>query len=348
MDAVQNRINISHGSGGRDTWDIINNLILKKIPESFKKVMDGVGLDVLDDAAAIKVGNEYVVISIDSHTVNPIKFPGGDLGKLAVSGTINDILMMGAKPLAIMDAIIVEEGVELELVNEVVNSLIKTAIEEGVAIIGGDFKVMPRGSIDKIVVITSGIGIGSNLIVDNKLAPGDKIIVTGPIADHGATIMAAQLGMLNKLEGLTSDVKPLTKIMLPLIERFQDKIHAARDPTRGGLASTLNEWASSTGHTILIRRSDIPIRSQTKGFLDMLGIDPLQVASEGIAVLAVDPDIADQMVNRLRELGEENAKIIGEVIETSDDFLRGKVIAETEVGGFVMVDNVSTPTPRIC
>ena len=204
-------ISIHDGSGGRETWEIIKKLILGRVPKHLWKTVDGVGLDELDDGAAIKIGDKYVVIAIDSHTVSPIKFPGGDLGKLAASGTINDVLMMGGIPIAMSDAIIVEEGTPMSLVEDVIDSFVSVASDCDVAVIGGDFKVMPKGSLDKMIITTVGIGIADTLIVDSNVQPGDRIVVTDSVGRHGSTIMAAQLNMLDKIAGLESDVKPLKK-----------------------------------------------------------------------------------------------------------------------------------------
>jgi len=341
-------ITLSHGGGGKDMWGIINELVVSKVPQQFRKALDGVGLDALDDGAAIKVGSEYVVFTIDSYTVKPPIFPGGNLGSLAASGTINDLLMMGATPVALIDAVVVEDGTPTNFLDEIINSFITTAVSEGVAILGGDFKVMPKGSLDGVVITAAGVGLARDLIVDYRIEPGDKIIVTGPIAEHGATIIAAQLNLLNSARDLRSDVRPLTRYFLPLIKDYVRQIHAARDPTRGGVASTLNEWASLRGLTIVIDRAKVPIRESVKEFLEMLGIDPLNVASEGIAVLAIEPSSVEDVLRLLSDLGLKDAAVIGEVVRPPTEFAKGRVIARTEVGGLTFVDAVSAPVPRIC
>lgn len=341
-------VTLSHGGGGKEMWDIINELIVSKVPEGFKKVLNGVGLEALDDGVAIKVGDEYVVMSIDSYTVKPLIFPGGDLGSLAASGTINDLLMMGARPIGLVDAIVVEDGIEVDLLDSLIRSLVTTAISEGVAILGGDFKVMPKNALDGVIITTAGIGIARRLIVDTNIRPGDKVIVTGPIAEHGATIIASQLGLLNNVKGLSSDVRPLSKYLLPILDIYGEYIHAARDPTRGGLASTLNEWVVGRELTIVVERSKIPIRDPVRKFLDMLGIEPLNVASEGIAVLAVDPEVADDVVGKLRSLGLSHSSIVGEVIRPFSELVRGRVLVKTEVGGLTFVEPSPSPVPRIC
>ncbi|MEM0361219.1 MAG: hydrogenase expression/formation protein HypE [Sulfolobales archaeon] len=341
-------VTLSHGGGGKEMWDIINELIVSKVPEGFKRVLNGVGLEALDDGVAIKVGDEFVVVSIDSYTVKPLVFPGGDLGSLAASGTINDLLMMGARPIGLVDAIVVEDGIEVGLLDSLVKSLVNTAISEGVAILGGDFKVMPKNTLDGVIITTAGIGIARRLIVDTNIRSGDKVIVTGPIAEHGATIIASQLGLLDNVKGLSSDVRPLSKYLLPILDTYGEYIHAARDPTRGGLASTLNEWVVGKELTIVVERGRIPIRDHVRKFLDMLGIEPLNVASEGIAVLAVDPEVADEVVEKLRSLGLSHSSIIGEVVKPFSELVRGRVLAKTEVGGLTFVEPSSSPVPRIC
>ncbi|MCS7108789.1 MAG: hydrogenase expression/formation protein HypE [Sulfolobales archaeon] len=341
-------VSLTHGGGGKDMWNLINELVVSKVPEGFKKALDGVGLDVLDDGVAIKVGNEYVVMTIDSYTVKPLFFPGGDLGSLAASGTINDLLMMGAKPIGIVDAVVVEDGFSTEILDNLIKSLISTAVSEGVAVLGGDFKVMPKGSLDGVIITTAGIGIAKRLIIDANIKAGDKLIVTGPIAEHGSTIIASQLGLLDRAKGLMSDVRSLTKYLLPVFDVYGDYIHAARDPTRGGLASTLNEWVIGKELTIVIERGKVPVRESVRKFLDMLGIEPLGVASEGVAVLAVDPRVVDEVLNMLHELGLRDSSIIGEVVKPFSKLVEGKVIARTEVGGLTFVEYSSSPVPRIC
>ncbi|MET1160369.1 MAG: hydrogenase expression/formation protein HypE [Thermoprotei archaeon] len=341
-------VSIIHGSGGPDTWRVVEKYIVKRVPEKLWRVMGGAGLDVLDDGAYIRVDDHYIVFSSDSFTVNPIFFPGGDIGHLAASGVINDLVVMGAKPVAFMDNIVVEEGFPFSDLEKIVESMIKILREHGIALIGGDFKVMPRGMVDKIVISGFGIGVSQYEPIIDRIEPGDKIIVTGPIAEHGSAILAAQLGVLDTAPGLRSDSKPLAKTVLPVIEKYRRYITAARDPTRGGLASVLNEWVSNTPYTIIINRSNIPIREEVRGFLDSLGIDPLNVACEGVAVLAAKPDVAEEVVKTLHSLGEKHASIIGEVVESDSDVIRGRVVAITEVGGRVVVSPNPLNLPRIC
>ncbi|MCX8184874.1 MAG: hydrogenase expression/formation protein HypE [Sulfolobales archaeon] len=342
-------IKLEHGAGGLEMIDFIAKYIASKVPPHMRNTPGGYGLDFMDDGAVIDIGGGvYLVLTIDSYTVKPPRFPGGDIGKLAASGTINDLLMMGGRPLALVDAVVVEEGTSETLVEEVIESFVSTVAQVGAHIVGGDFKVMPKGSIDGIVVTSSGIGIARTPLVDRRIRAGDVVVVSGPIADHGAVIAAAQLGLLDKVSGLISDVKPLHDLMLPLIDRFGELIHAAKDPTRGGLASVLYEWVRGTQLTIVIDRDSIPIREATRKFLELLGVDPLNSASEGVAVLALPRDIYPEALEFIKSLGYSDAAVVGEVIDSPTDFLRGRVIAKTEIGGYTLVEPSPLLTPRIC
>jgi len=344
---VDRVIELAHGAGAKETWDLIKELIVDKVPQNLRSFR-GVGIDVLDDGAVIDLGSVKLVTTVDSYTVNPIFFPGGHIGTLAVSGTINDLVMMGARPVAIMDSLVVEEGLEVEVIERIVSDMLAMLSKYGISLIGGDFKVMPRNSIDKMIITMVGIGIANRPVIDSLgLREGDKIIVTGPIAEHGTAILAAQLGMIDKVRGIASDVRPLLEL-LTLFDNLGEHIHAARDPTRGGLAATLNEWARSTGLMVIIDRSKIPIRREVKEFLDAMGIDPLTVASEGIAVLAVSSEFSDQAIDMLRSLGFREASIIGEVRKPPSPLLEGKVVAITEVGGKTIVEPKALNLPRIC
>ncbi len=346
---VESRVSLTHGSGSIEAWKFIKKLIVDRVPENLRKVDGGYGLEVMDDGAVLKLNDgNYLVVTTDSYTVNPLKFPGGDIGSLAVHGVVNDLVVMGAKPIAFMDTLVVEEGFPESELKEIVDSMINALMDDGIALIGGDFKVMPKGTIDKLVITGVGIGVSRKPIVDVELKPGDKIIVTGYVAEHGATILAAQLGLLNKVTSLRSDTKSLAKTVLKVIESFEGKIHAARDPTRGGLAATLNEWALSTSLTIKLYRDKVPLREEVKAFLEALGVDPLSLASEGIAVLAVDPEVHEEVLKELRRVGEVNAEVVGEVITPPNKMLVGKVIGITEVGGKVLIESKSINLPRIC
>jgi len=253
-------VKLAHGAGGKEMEEIIKELIVSKLREEEKKVLGGIGLDIMDDGATIPHGDLHLVISTDSYTVKPIFFPGGDIGRLAVCGSINDVVVMGARPVAILDSVVVEEGMPIDQLERILDSMISVIREEGIPLIGGDFKVMPRGEVDQIVITTTAVGrpIGKP-IVDNELRPGDKIVVTGSVGDHGATILALQQGVEVSLGQLTSDVRPLTRTLIPIFEKFGGNVHAARDPTRGGIASALNDWAESSRTLILLKEDLIPV-----------------------------------------------------------------------------------------
>lgn len=341
-------VSIIHGSGGLETFEVITRVIAQRIPVRLWRTMNGVGLDALDDGSYVRVGGSYIVFSSDTFTVNPAFFPGGNIGHLAACGVINDLVVMGAKPVAFMDNIVVEEGFSFKDLEEIIESMAKVLRENDVALIGGDFKVMPRGSLDKIVIGGFGIGVSRYEPIVDRVEPGDEIVVTGYIAEHGSAILAAQLGMSDSSSGLRSDSRPLAKTLLPVIEKYRNYITAARDPTRGGLAVVLSEWVRDTGYSVVIDRSSIPIRSEVKEFLEALGIDPLNVACEGVAVISVKPEVAEEFVRELRSRGEEQATVIGEVVEPSNEALRGRVVALTEVGGKVVVQPNPLNLPRIC
>ena len=252
---------------------------------------------------------------------------------------------MGAKPVAALDAVVVEEGSPLNDLERIVKSMVEVFVENGVAVIGGDFKVMPRGSLDKIVISTVGIGVARTEPIVDRVQPGGKIIVTGPIAEHGVTILALRMGVENS--ELKSDSKPLTDLMVPLVEHYRNVIHAARDPTRGGLAMALNDWARESGLLIVVDEQSIPIREPVRAYAEMLGVDPLTLACEGVALLAVEKSAAQEVLGFIHGLGYKQAAIIGEV-KQSERF-KGKVVLRTSAGGLRVVDPPSGEiVPRIC
>jgi len=342
------RVLLSHGAGGVEMEELLQSLIFNRVKEELKRVKDGVGIDFPDDGATIPLGNgRYLVVTMDAYTVNPPLFPGGDIGKLAACGTINDLLMMGAKPIAMLDSIVVEEGFPMDQLNRIVDSFLKVLEDENVAVIGGDFKVMPQKMLDKIVVTTVGLGFASNPIVDNRIREGDKIIVSGYLGDHGATILALQQGIDVEGEGLKSDVSPLTRLVIPLVEKYGKFIHAARDPTRGGLAMLLNDWAKSNDLIIVVDGAKVPVREVVKSYAEMLGIDPLYLACEGAGVFAVDGNVAEEVLEYVKKLGYTNAEIIGEARRS--ERYSGLVLYRSEIGGLrILEPPTGELVPRIC
>ncbi len=340
-------IRLAHGAGGSMGAQLIE-FITKNIP--FKNVNNGIGVEELDDAATIPLENydKEIVITADGHTVFPIFFPGGDLGKLSICGTVNDILMMGADPIALTSIIIIEEGFKFETLAKVIESFNITAKEANIAVIAGDTKVMPRGTLNEIIITTTGIGIRDKKIKiqDNNIKVGDKIILTGTIGDHGTALMASREGL-----NISSDLESDVAFLLDLINAIKDEIennfvHAMKDPTRGGIAGALNDWANKNNMSILIEEEKIPLKKQVQAICDMLGLDPFNIACEGRALLAVDLSKAEEILNKIKNttLGRE-AEIIGEVRADNPK----RVLLRTIVGGIRFVDMpLGEPIPRIC
>ncbi|ABL79008.1 hydrogenase expression/formation protein HypE [Thermofilum pendens] len=343
-------VELADGQGGVETLRLLEELFFRRVKEHLKRVEGGVGIDFPDDGALIPLpGGGFLVVTADSYTVNPPFFPGGNIGSLAVHGSINDVVMMGGRPVAMLDTIVVEEGFPMGDLEAIVNSMLEALEKEGVPLIGGDFKVMPKGQLDRITVTTVGLGVARSPIVD-KPRGGDKIVVTDYVGDHGAVILMLQMGMGDVEEiasgSLKSDSKPLTPL-LPVFEKFAGYIHAARDPTRGGLAGVLNEWARSGGLLAVIREEEVPVRDAVRRFAEMLGVDPLYLASEGAAVLSVSPEVAEEVVSELRGRGFPNARVIGEFRENPK--YRGFVVSETGVGGHRIIEPPrGVIVPRIC
>ena len=338
------RIILAHGAGGRESENLIKKLFQEV---KLRKIDQGVGLDEFDDGAFIPLRSRFVA-STDSYTVDPIFFPGGNIGKLAAVGSINDVAVMGAEPIAALDSIVVEEGFPISDLKKIIGSMVNIFESENVALIGGDFKVMPREKIDKIIVTTTVLGIlddQTKIILDSGAKPRDKIIVSGTVGEHGAVITALRMGIEAEIGELRSDCEPITGVMK--IAKKIGGIHAAKDPTRGGIAMALNEFAEKANVTILIDEEYIPIKEEVKALSDMLGIDPLALACEGRVIMAVNPEIADELVSALRKAGYRDATIIGEV--KKDENWNGFVILRTIAGGLRILEKPTGElTPRIC
>ncbi|MHA1304021.1 MAG: hydrogenase expression/formation protein HypE [Candidatus Heimdallarchaeaceae archaeon] len=336
-------IELNHGAGG-SIMDTLLSSIMKIY--SKKKVGDGIGADELDDGATIPLSSgQTLVVSSDSHTISPIFFPGGDLGKLAATGTLNDVVMMGAKPLAITCALLIEEGTKYEMVEKVLSSFARTCEENDVAVIAGDTKVLPKGNVDQIYISTVGLGfrVSPHVIADNQIQVGDKIILTNYPGMHGASLIARREG-INLQTTLQSDVAPLASMLLPLVK--EGKIRAMKDPTRGGLGGTLNEFAEKSKVGIIIDEESVPVKPEVNGICELLGIDMYSLSSEGMAVLAVAPEEAEEILSKLRShpLGK-NAQIVGEATEKN----RGKVLVRTAIGGHrILRKPLGEPIPRVC
>lgn len=340
-------IRLAHGAGGVLQEELIE-FITKNIP--FKNVNNGIGVEELDDGATIPLDNyeREIVVTADGHTIYPLFFPGGDLGTLSVCGTVNDLIMMGAEPLALTSMIIIEEGFKFSQLERIVNSMNLFAKKANVAIIAGDTKVMPRGTLNEIIIATTGVGIKDKTIriLDNNIKIGDHIIITGSIGDHGTALMASREG-LNISTDLKSDISLLLEIYNTLKPDIRNNyIHAMKDPTRGGISAALNHWAVKSNVSIWIDEEKVPIKKQVEAICDMLGLDPYNIASEGRALLAVDSNHSESILDKIKatHIGKE-AQIIGEVRAENPK----RVFLKTIVGGTRFVDMpLGEPIPRIC
>lgn len=333
-------ISLAHGAGGVEMMRLIKEVILKEL--SLTKAGE-VGLRELDDGATISLGDKTLVLTTDSHTVKPLFFPGGDIGRLAVAGTVNDLAVMGARPLALACAVVLEEGFPMEDLKRICRSMDEAAQEAGVPLITGDTKVMERKALDGAVVTTTGVGLSFRLVQDRGLRPGDKIIFTGTVGDHGLTILAHREGI--ELEAdLTSDVAPIWEVVKAALEAGE--VTAMKDPTRGGVAGALNEMASKAGVGIVLWEDEIPISPAVQAASELLGIDPLQITNEGKAVLGVSPRSCEEVLRAVRrtKYGKE-ARVVGEAVHDHP----GEVMIETSVGGRRMLEvPMGDPAPRIC
>ena len=341
----ETHITLAHGSGGRAMHDLVEGVFL----EYFRNPM----LEKLEDQAVFDVsGHTRMAFTTDSYVVDPIFFPGGDIGELAVHGTVNDLAMSGARPLYLSAGFILEEGFPIEDLRRVCASMQRAAEEAGVQIVTGDTKVVGRGGADKIFINTAGIGVLETQanISSSRAQVGDKVIVSGTIGDHGTTIMIER-GELELETDIESDSASLHLLVADIIDEAEkqgaiDAVHCLRDPTRGGVATTLNEIAMSSDVSIEIREDLIPVRENVKGACEILGLDPLYVANEGKLVAIVSGEIADAVIERMRlNPHGAGACIIGEVKAEP----QGIVALTTGFGGTRIVDMLAgEQLPRIC
>jgi len=346
------RINMMHGAGGEGMQKLLEEIILAPLKDSRPEI----GLEQLDDSGVM----EEIVLTTDGHTVKPLFYPGGDIGKLAICGTVNDIAAMGAEPVGLSLGLIMEDGLEIDVVKQVMESIGQTCAECGIPVIAGDTKVVEKGAIDKLMVTTSGIGRMSKILESNNqalldktgrqqkwlqdcnLQNGDDIIITGTIGDHGIALMSFREGY-NFQTTLQSDNAPLNGLMGDILA--VGGIVAAKDPTRGGVANTLNEWASKSNIGITVQEDELPINPQVKAASDLLGIDPLEVGNEGKFMIACASEFTEQVLAAMRrhKYGKD-ARVIG---KASAEMKR--VVLETSVGGRRIIEApVGDPVPRIC
>ena len=330
------KVTLMHGAGGEVMGELLQTLTKFKHNNA-----GGIGLESLDDGAVIPINGLNLVFTTDSHVVRPIFFPGGDIGKIAVCGTINDLAMMGGRPVALSCGMIIEEGFDIDDLAKIVASMDDALGEAGANLVTGDTKVMERGALDGITINTAGIGIAKIIVRDNGLVPGDSIIVSGTLGDHGIAIMAHREGF-DLGEQIKSDVAPLWGMMETVLDA--GTIHAMKDPTRGGFASTINEMARKSRVSIRIREEKLPIRKSVRSAAGMLGIDPLEVANEGKVVMGVPSSSVDSILSALRKhkYGKD-AAVVGTVTKGAH------VIMETAIGGERFIEPpIGDPVPRVC
>ncbi|WP_034452257.1 hydrogenase expression/formation protein HypE [Butyrivibrio sp. AE2032] len=335
------KITMAHGSGGESTSKLIESVFAKHFKNQF--------LDKLEDSAVVP-GNGRLAVTTDSFVVTPIEFPGGDIGRLSICGTVNDLLMSGAKPMYLTCGCILEEGLDIEVLDRVIASMAKTAKEAGVVIITGDTKVIEnKGGTPGLIINTSGVGfISEDLDVPGplKLQDGDKIVLSGNLGDHHAAILGTRMGIESNI---VSDDAPLVEMVQKLLDN-NIRVHAMRDVTRGGLGTVLNEFASASQCSIELNEDELPVSPAVKDFCGILGLDPMYMGNEGKMVLSVHPDDADEALLLIRQSKYgENAAIVGEVKKNQESADNINVTVRTKIGGKRVVGLMyGEGLPRIC
>jgi len=336
---MDEQITMAHGAGGKASRQLVEGLFVPKFANP--------ALAELDDAAVLEVDGARLAFSTDSFVVKPILFPGGSIGELAVNGTINDLAVSGAKPIAISSGFILEEGVPASVVKREINAMASASAAVGVPIVAGDTKVVERGKCDEMYINTTGVGriVTEEPLYVTRTRPGDKILVSGYVGDHGVAIMITR-GELELDAEVSSDTRPVWDIAETLLRVAGDGLRCMRDPTRGGVATVLNEIALTANVGIVVAEERVPVRPEVTGACEILGIDPLYVANEGKVMAVLAPDVADAALEAVRALpGCEQAALIGEAREEPP----GRVLCKTGFGGHRMIDLlVGDPLPRIC
>lgn len=335
---MTDRILLDHGSGGKISHALTSELLLPLFANPI--------LSELNDGAIFELNGVRLAFSTDTFTVDPIFFPGGNIGDLAVNGTVNDVAMCGAVPLFLSLGLVIEEGFPMADLKTVLESVRRAAESAGVQIVTGDTKVVPKGAADRIFINTSGVGhvLPQANLSSRRARPGDRIIVSGTIADHGMTILSRRQG-LEFDTPIQSDSAPLNRMVEGILEAG-DAVHVLRDPTRGGVGTTLNEIAQSSGAGIVIHEDQILVRDEVAGLCELLGFDPLYVANEGKLLAFVAPEAADSVLDRIRsDIYGRDARVIGEVVDRHP----GQVVMVTGIGGERIVDMLAgEQLPRIC
>ena len=336
------KISMIHGAGGEGMGEVLD--LLSNLSHTKTKGVGSIGLEALDDGAVIPLGagGEYnIVFTTDSHVVRPLFFPGGDIGRISVAGTVNDLAMMGAKPLALSCGMIIEEGFSFDELKKILASMDDALGEVDAALVTGDTKVVERGAVDGIIINTAGIGIAERVISDAGLRIGDIIIVSGTLGDHGLSILVTREGF-DLRDQIVSDVAPIYGVVAAAMAAGE--VHAMKDPTRGGFANAINEMAKKAGVQVRIEEAYLPLRESVLSAAAVLGIDPLEVANEGKVVMGVAPEDANAVLEAIRAhpYGKD-AAICGRVVEGRD------VIMETIAGGERFIEPpLGDPVPRVC
>jgi hydrogenase expression/formation protein HypE len=333
------RITTAHGAGGKASRALVEGVIVP--------ALENETLAALGDAALLSIGGARLALTTDAFVVRPIRFPGGSIGELAVNGTVNDLAVSGARPVALSAALILEEGLPADVLREELAAMAGAARQSGVCVCTGDTKVVERGRCESMYIVTTGVGVVEHdlVLAPEQVRPGDKVLVSGTIGDHGVAIMLAR-GELDLVADIRSDTRPLWSLARGLLDACGRQLHCLRDATRGGVATVLNEIALAAEVGVVIAEERVPVRREVVGAGEILGIDPLYVANEGKLVAFVGADRADAALDALRaDPAGADAAIIGEVRAEPP----GRVLGRTAFGGHRMIDMlVGDPLPRIC
>jgi hydrogenase expression/formation protein HypE len=333
------QIEMAHGAGGKLSRRLVEGLFVPAFANAV--------LAQLTDAAAVDLAGRRVAVTADAYVVKPLRFPGGSIGELAVNGTLNDLAVSGARPVALMAAFIIEAGLPGDILRAEVEAMAAAARACGVPVVGGDTKVVEHGSADGMYISTFGIGIADERLRlgPDRIVPGDKVLLSGPIGDHGITILLAR-GELDLEADLRSDTRPVLPFIEALAAAAGEGVHWMRDPTRGGVATALNEAVHDSRLCIVLHEDAVPLRNEVRGACEILGLDPLHIANEGQLLAIVSAEAAEQALAALRAVpGGDQAAVIGEVRAEPDT----TVLALTAYGGSRVIDMlVGDPLPRIC
>jgi len=336
---VDAQIELAHGAGGKASRRLIEGLLAPYLMNDT--------VEELNDAAYVDADGRRLAFTADSFVVKPLVFPGGSIGELAINGTVNDLAMGGAKPLALVTTFIIEAGLATSELEREVAAMAKAAQRAGVSVVGGDTKVVEHGKADGLFITTAGIGLTDPRVrlSAKNVRPGDQVILSGPIGDHGITVLLAR-GELELEADLTSDTRPLWPYVAAIIDAAAPGLRWLRDPTRGGVATALNELARDAKVAVMLNEEAIPVRPAVRGACEILGLDPLHIANEGQFLAIVSPEYADAALEALRSMpGGEAAQCIGEIQEEP----KRVVLARSRYGGTRVIDMlVGDPLPRIC